>query len=96
MAIIEMSGKTIVYCQKGDVFTGYKPELHGCYGLFESYTTPCFYWIVFVYSHHVEFIINTPMYIDDAFRIVQEHGTSTYAVRETHSMMFEDLDNDPF
>jgi len=96
MAIIEMSGKTIVYCQKGDIFTGYKTELHGSYGLFESYTTPCFYWIVFVYSHHVDFIINTPMYIDDAFRIVQEHGTSTYAVRETHSMMFEDLDNDPF
>lgn len=55
-----------------------------------------FYWIVFVYSHHVEFIINTPMYIDDAFRIVQEHGTSTYAVRETHSIMFEDLNNFSF
>ena len=33
------------------------------------------------------------MYIDDAFRIVQEHGTSTYAVRETHSIMFEDKDD---
>jgi len=33
MAFIEMSGKTIVYCQKGDVFTGYKTELHGSYGL---------------------------------------------------------------
>lgn len=36
------------------------------------------------------------MYIDDAFRIVQEHGTSTYSVRETRSIMFGDLDNSPF
>lgn len=96
MTIIEMSGKTIVYCQKGDLFTGYKTELHGSYELFESYTTPCFYLIFFVYSHHLEFIINTPIYIDDAFRIVQEHGTSTYSIRETRSIMFEDLDNFSF
>ncbi len=42
MTIIEMSGKTIVYCQKGDLLTGYKTELHGSYELFEIYTTPCF------------------------------------------------------
>lgn len=36
------------------------------------------------------------MYIDDAFRIVQEHGTSTYAVRETRSILLEDLDNFSF
>lgn len=93
MAIIELGGRTIVYCQKEDVFTYYRPELKGSYGLFESYTTPCFYWIVFIYSHHVEFIIDIPMYIDDAFRIVQEHGTSTYSVQETRSIIFEDMDN---
>ncbi|MCG7387298.1 hypothetical protein [Pantoea sp. ACRSB] len=95
MAIIEMAGKTIVYCQKGDMFTYYKPALHSSYGLFESYTTPGFYWIVFIYPYHVEFIINTPMYIDDAFRIAQEHGTTNYSVRETRSIMFEDFDNLP-
>ena len=92
MAIITAGGKTIVYCPKGILLTQYKPELYGSYGMFESYRTPTFYWIVKVFDNHVEFLINTPMFIEDAFRIIQEHNMSREYLHSLQDMMFEDFD----
>ena len=96
MPVLEIYGRAIVYCQKGQLLTTYKPDMHGCLGMFESYSTPTFYWVVKVYSHHVELIVDTPLFIEDAFRIINDYGYISGKVRETHSMMFEDLDNLPF
>lgn len=96
MPVLVMNARTIVYCQKGQLFTSYKPDMHGCFGMFENYNLPTFYWVVKVYSHHVELIVDKPVYIEDAFRIIDEYGRVNGKVRETHSMMFDDLDNLPF
>lgn len=96
MPVLEMNSRTIVYCQKGQLFTAYKPDMHGCFGMFESYNVPTFYWVVKVFSHHAEFIVEKSVIIEGAFRIIDEYERNVSKVRETHSVMFDDLDNLPF